>query len=125
MYSCLLVQKPDGVARVKCCFPTMVLPYHVFISFRVCESVKEARILKKQLESIGVGAFVSQDDIQAGNDWRDSIAAAFKECRVFIVLGTMTYGAKGSDTQGTMEELLMAKKRGLTIIVRSLRTTVK
>lgn len=81
-----------------------------FISFRVAEAEADARYLKQRLANIGVQAFVSSDDLTVGDDWRDMIAAAMLSSRVFIALVTATYGAPGTTTQGTMEELIEAKR---------------
>ena len=83
----------------------------VFISFRVNEAKTEARILQGRLAVMGVGAFVSEGGIDDAEDWRRRIGGALLAAKVMVVLGTKTYGAKGSSSQGTWEELLYAKKR--------------
>ena len=83
----------------------------VFISFRVQEAKAEATALRDKLAAMGVGAFVSEGGVEDAEDWRGSIAAALKAAKVVVVLGTRTYGAAGSSSQGTWEELLYVKKR--------------
>ena len=86
------------------------MPKPVFISFRVKEALAEARILAAMLRSVGIECFLSQDDLQKGDDWREEIANALDACLLMVVLGTGDYGGKGTATQGTWEELLFAKE---------------
>ncbi|MEW5317473.1 MAG: hypothetical protein WDW38_008765 [Sanguina aurantia] len=90
----------------------------VFVSFRVAEADTEARWLKRLLETRGVPTFVSSvdikqaspsDDVWQGDDWRRSVADALSSCRLMVVLGSVTYGQRGTSGQGTLEELVNAK----------------
>ena len=93
------------------------MPKPVFISFRIDESLDEARALAQRLAGINVEAFLSQDDLEKSTDWREEIANSLDACEVFVVLGTETYGAPGSTTQGTWEELLEAKDQQKAMFV--------
>ena len=82
----------------------------VFVSFRVNESLAEARQLKEALGKKGISAFVSQDDIKPGQQWRDVLASDLDNAKVLVALATSTYGAPGTAEQDTYEELLIARE---------------
>ena len=91
----------------------------VFVSFRVNESLAEARQLKEALGKKGISAFVSQDDIKPGQQWSDVIANNLDNAKVLVALATSTYGAPGTAEQGTYEELLIARDsdNGVKLVV--------
>ena len=91
----------------------------IFISFRVREAVREARLIASRLQNeCQVLSFVSEDSLESGDDWRRTIAKAMGEAKLMIVLATRTFGATGTSSQGTWEELVTAKtlKKPLFVI---------
>lgn len=58
------------------------------------------------MAAVGVRAYVCEDQVRVGGDWKTEIADMMAGCSVMIVLATATYGAKGTDAMlGTWEEL--------------------
>ena len=89
----------------------------VFLSYRVAEADREAREVKRRLEAKGVPTFVSSMDVPTGANWRREIAKNLKSCKVLIALGNRTYGVERTTSQGTLEELTIAKEYKRTVLV--------
>ena len=82
--------------------------YDVFISYRVRESLSETRALRDALSTVGIRAYVCEEQLEVGQDWATEIFGALESCKVFVVMGSPTYGAKGMEIMATWEELSYA-----------------
>jgi hypothetical protein len=91
----------------------------VFISFRIRENDGAAQALKLQLESRGINTFVCNTEPCA--DVMEDVSAALESCKLFVVLGTESYGEKtGSFGFSTFNELCFAiqKEKKIFLIKR-------
>jgi hypothetical protein len=82
--------------------------YDIFISFRVREALNETVKLRDALAAVGVRAYVCEASIDVGEDWATVIFSALESCRLMVVMGTVTYGQKGTEIMATWEELTYA-----------------
>ena len=60
----------------------------VFISYETTTGLQIAKHLKKSLEELGLHAFVADEDIKIGNDWKKRIENAIKDCKYFVLVLT-------------------------------------
>ena len=68
--------------------------------------LQQARAVERALAAVGVRAYVCEDQVRVGGDWKTEIAEMMAGCSVMIVLATATYGAPGTSAMlGTWEEL--------------------
>ena len=66
----------------------------IFISYETTTGLQIAKHLKKSLKKLGLNAFVANEDIKIGNDWKNSIECAIKDCKYFVlVLTNLALGA--------------------------------
>jgi hypothetical protein len=79
----------------------------VFISFRIKEAGDMPMQLKAALTASGVTSFVSTIDSTSNNIAHD-IAVALCGCKVFVILGTATFGEKTDIGFSTYNELELA-----------------
>jgi hypothetical protein len=94
-----------------CSFPLHhIHSYQVFISFRIEEAGDAPDKLKAALERRGVTSFVSTQD-STSLSIADDVAEALDVCKVFVILGTETYGKKTDIGFATYNELLFACDR--------------
>jgi hypothetical protein len=75
------------------------------------EAGDAAAKLKAALSARGITSFVSSMDSRS-NSIADDIAVALCECKVFVVLGTKTFGKKTDIGFSTYNELVLACDRG-------------
>jgi len=67
----------------------------IFISYETTTGLQIAKHLKKSLKKLGLNAFVANEDIKIGNDWKNSIECAIKDCKYFIlILTNLALGAE-------------------------------
>jgi hypothetical protein len=78
--------------------------FSVFVSFRFCEAETEAKALKVALGQRNISAFVC--DIPPGGNIEEAIVTALSKCKLVVILGTETYGEKGTTHFSTYNELL-------------------
>ena len=68
--------------------------------------LRQARAVKRALAAVGVRAYLCEDQVRVGGDWKTEIAEMMASCSVMVVLATATYGAQGTSALlGTWEEL--------------------
>jgi hypothetical protein len=81
--------------------------YEVFISFRMEEAGDMPEKLQEALDAKDVSSFVSTIDSTSDNI-ADDIAKALCGCKLFVVLGTKTFGKKTDIGFSTFNELQLA-----------------
>lgn len=57
----------------------------VFLSYSLADG-KIARKLCDKLESVGISVWYTTRDIMPGENWRNAVTDALRQCRVFIVI---------------------------------------
>ncbi len=67
----------------------------VFISYETTTGLQIAKHLKKSLKKLGLYAFVADEDIKIGNNWKNSIEDAINSCKHFVLV--LTNLALGSE----------------------------
>jgi len=75
----------------------------IFLSFRFGEAMDEARELRNALRARGLYAYICE--IPPGKDIVEAIVKKLSSARLVVILGTQTYGCKGSVYFSTREEL--------------------
>jgi hypothetical protein len=87
--------------------------YRVFISLRVDEDEGAAEVLKNALEDLGISTYLC-GGARPGESILQEVVAALDSCTLFIVMGTLTYGARTAASRGysTYEELVFAVQEG-------------
>ena len=75
----------------------------IFISFRFGEAMTEGLALKKALESRGARVFLCSE--KPGADVKEVIVENIDACRLAVIMGSRTYGSKGTTKFSTREEL--------------------
>jgi len=89
----------------------------VFISFRFSEAMQTAHELKQSLsDQHGVEAFVCDVPV-GGGDILDEIVSAIDVAKVFVVLGTRSYGRQTSSLFATRQELVYAMENKKSIFL--------
>jgi hypothetical protein len=75
----------------------------VFISFRFGEAMKEAKLLRSKLTALGLNVFICE--VEPGGNIMEEVSSNLDACTMALVLGTETYGQKGSVSYSTKEEM--------------------
>jgi hypothetical protein len=85
-------------------FLALACSYQVFISYRINEASAAAEKLQDALAARHVTSFVSHLE-PAGNSILDDVASALQSCKLFVILGTRTYGKRTEIGFSTYNEL--------------------
>ena len=93
----------------------MIRMADIFVSFRISETLHLAKALKTALEAHGVSTFVCAT--QAGDDIGDEIAENLMDCKLVLILGSETYGAKTDSPFSTFNELKAIRSTDLPIFL--------
>jgi len=75
----------------------------IFISFRIKETLMEAKALKQRLESHGIKVFLCE--VTPGGDIAKAIMLALEHCALVIIMGSKSYGEETNSSYSTYEEL--------------------
>eukprot|EP00912_Choanoflagellata_sp_UC4_P000282 UC4_evm1s179 len=75
----------------------------IFISLRFAESKPQANAIKKELAARGISAYVCK--VESGDNIMKDIMKNLKAAKLAIIMGSRTYGAKGSSNFSTQNEL--------------------
>jgi hypothetical protein len=67
-----------------------------------------AALAQIALDARGVSTYVCSVGVENGMDWGTEIAENLEKALLMVVMGTETYGAKGTENMGTWEELSYA-----------------
>jgi hypothetical protein len=79
-----------------------VVEYDVFISLRFSEAMEEAAAIKAALVKRGLNVFLC--DVPPGKDIAQTVIAALAQCKMVVIMGSETYGAKTTAGFSTYEE---------------------
>jgi hypothetical protein len=82
--------------------------FRVFVSYRINEVSNEAEMLEAALARRNIKSFVSHLE-PAGNSIEENVVEALVGCKLFVILGTKSFGEKTDVGFSTYNELEFAR----------------